>query len=106
MKKLIYLITLLVFISCGSTKTTTKQKWYEKDSRIEIVNETTVIFRDVDKIEIKGNTAGLITYVYDLTRSKSVKVARGSFKVELPKRDYLIQANKPITKTVYEVIIE
>jgi hypothetical protein len=35
-----------------------------------------------------------------------MKVARGSFGVDLSRGDYLVQSNKPITKTVYEVIIE
>lgn len=78
----------------------------DRDSRIEVVNETTVIFKNVDKIEIKSTTSSLITYVYDLNHSKLMKVARGSFNVNLSKGDYLVQSNKPITKTVYEVIIE
>ena len=93
-------------MSCSSVSTISKQKWYERDSRIEVVNETTVIFKNVDKIEIKSNTSSLVTYVYDLNHSKLMKVARGSFNVSLSKGDYLVQSNKPITKTVYEVIIE
>ena len=93
-------------MSCSSVRTVGKQKWYERDSRIEVVNETTVIFKNVDKIEIKSNTSSLVTYVYDLNHSKLMKVARGSFNVNLSKGDYLVQSNKPITKTVYEVIIE
>ena len=93
-------------MSCGSVSTISKQKWYEKDSRIEVVNEITVIFKNVDKIEIKSSTSSLVTYVYDLNHSKLMKVARGSFNVNLSKGDYLVQSNKPITKSVYEVIIE
>ena len=104
-KGILFLLTLLL-ISCSSVSTVGKQKWYERDSRIEVVNETTVIFKNVDKIEIKSNTSSLITYVYDLNHSKLMKVARGSFNVNLSKGDYLVQSNKPITKTVYEVIIE
>ena len=104
-KGILFLLTLLL-ISCGSVSTIGKPKWYEKDSRIEVVNEITVIFKNVDKIEIKSTTSSLITYVYDLNHSKLMKVARGSFNVNLAKGDYLVQSNKPITKTVYEVIIE
>ena len=93
-------------MSCSSVNTISKPKWYENNSKIEVVNETTVIFKNVDKIEIKSNTINLVTYVYDLNRSKLMKVARGSFNVKLSKGDYLVQSNKPITKTVYEVIIE
>jgi hypothetical protein len=35
-----------------------------------------------------------------------MKVARGSFIVDLPRGNYLIQSNKKITKMDYEVIIE
>ena len=84
-----------------------RKKWFNKDDgRIEIVNEKTVIFKNVVKIEIKTNDDNQITYVYDLRHSKLVKVARGSFEVNLNRGDYLIQSDKKITKTVYEVIIE
>ena len=36
----------------------------------------------------------------------NVKIARGSFNVELKRGDYLIQSNRKITKTLYDVIIE
>ena len=108
MKKILFiLISSILMISCTTTNSVgIKPKWYQNDSRIEVVNETTVIFKNVDKIEIKSNTNSLITYVYDLNHSKLMKVARGSFNVELSNGNYLVQSNKPITKTVYEVIIE
>ena len=103
--------TLLVIILLVSTLITTnaclKKKWFEKkDPRIEIVNETTVIFKDVIKIEIKTVKDDQITYVYDLKHSKLIKVARGSFDADLSRGDYLVQSNKKITKTIYEVLIE
>lgn len=84
-----------------------KKKWYEKkDPRIEVVNESTIIFKNVVKIEIRTIHKDQITYVYDINHSKLVKVARGTFDVDLPRGDYLIQSDKHITKTVYEVIVE
>jgi len=85
-----------------------RKKWYQNDARIEVVNETTVIFNNVVKIEVRVNERNQdqITYVYDLRHSKLIKVARGSFEVNLPKGDYLVQSNKKITKTDYEVIVE
>lgn len=65
-----------------------------------------LFLKNVDKIEIKSNSNSLITYIYDLNHSRLMKVARGSFNVDFHKGDYLVQANKPITKTIYEVIIE
>ena len=47
-----------------------------------------------------------ITYVYDLKHSKLVKIARGSFDIDLSRGNYLIQSNRKITKTVYDVILE
>ena len=92
MKKFIYFIIAAMCISCSTTQTINgKKKWYESDSRIEVINETTVIFKNVDKIEIKSNTSSLVTYVYDLNHSKLMKVARGSFNVNLSKGDYLVQ---------------
>jgi len=82
---------------------------YKNDPRIEIVNETTVIFHNVVKIEIRNNSKTAneqVTYVYDLKKSNLIKVARGSFEVELPEGNYLIQSNKKITKMEYDIMIE
>lgn len=90
----------------GTELVTRKKKWFEKDPRIDVVNETTVIFNDVIKIEIRTNKNDQVTYVYDLRHSKLVKVARGSFAVDVPRGNYLVQSDKKITKTIYEVVIE
>jgi hypothetical protein len=85
------------------------KKHYKNDPRIEIVNETTVIFHNVVKIEIKNNSNRpneQVTYIYDMKNSTLIKVARGSFEVELPMGKYLVQSNKKITKMDYEIIIE
>lgn len=85
------------------------KKNYKNDPRIEIVNETTVIFHNVVKIEIKNNSNRAneqVTYIYDMKNSTLIKVARGSFEVELPMGKYLVQSNKKITKMGYEIIIE
>lgn len=85
------------------------KKHYKNDPRIEIVNETTVIFHNVVKIEIKNNSNRAneqVTYIYDMKNSSLIKVARGSFEVELPMGKYLVQSNKKITKMDYEIIIE
>ena len=85
------------------------KKHYKNDPRIEIVNETTVIFHNVVKIEIKNNSNRpneQVTYIYDMKNSALIKVARGSFEVELPMGKYLVQSNKKITKMDYEIIIE
>lgn len=98
------LMLLFGLASCASQKQF-EQKWV-KDPRVEIVNEQTVIFRDVVKIEITSNNASQTTYVYDLKRSKRVAVSKGSFAIDLKRSDYLIQSDRKITKTRYDVIIE
>lgn len=106
-KQIIFLLfVLFTLIGCSGTKSLNKPKWFERDSRIEVVNESTVIFKDVLKIEIKTNDKNQVTYVYNLNHSKLVKVARGSFVVNLSRGNYLIQSDKRITKTIYEVVIE
>lgn len=111
MKKfIIFFITCILtcfMLSCASIKTAKKQ-WYKDNPKVEVINETTVIFKDVVKIEIKSckNCSDQITYIYDLYHSKIMKVARGSFEIELPRGNYLIQSNKKITRVDYEVIIE
>lgn len=109
MKKLfsIWLISLIMlcgFSSCATLQQT-NSKWIN-DPRVEVVNEQTVIFKDVIKIEIVTNNVAQVTYVYDLKHSKLVKVARGSFDIELSRGNYLIQSNRKITKTVYDVILD
>ena len=109
MKKLfgIWLISLIMlcgFSSCATLKQT-NSKWIS-DPRVEVVNEQTVIFKDVVKIEIVTNNVAQVTYVYDLKHSKLIKVARGSFDIDLSRGNYLIQSNRKITKTVYDVILD
>ena len=109
MKKLfsIWLISLIMlcgFSSCATLKQP-NSKWVN-DPRVEVVNEQTVIFKDVVKIEIVTNNVAQVTYVYDLKHSKLVKIARGSFDIDLSRGNYLIQSNRKITKTVYDVILE
>ena len=101
---LISLIMLCGFSSCATLQQT-NSKWIN-DPRVEVVNEQTVIFKDVVKIEIVTNNVGQVTYVYDLKHSKLMKIARGSFVIDLTRGNYLVQSNRKITKTVYDVILE
>ena len=109
MKKYFLLMLSLLclnFITVDARTAKTGKRWFEKDPRIEVVNETTVIFNNVLKIEIRTNCANQVTYVYDIKHSRLMKVARGSFEVDLPRGNYLVQSDKRITKTIYEVVIE
>ena len=96
--------------SCSTTEVVghKNKRWFENNSKIEIVNEQTVIFRNVVKIEVRtcNECNSQLTYVYDIKHGKLVRVARGAFEVEVPMGDYLIQSNKKITKANYDVIIE
>jgi len=107
MRKFIKVIAVLFLMiglnACSVQKINSK---WTQDPRVEVVNEQTVIFRDVIKIEIISNNPTQITDVYDLKHSKPVKTARGSFNVDVKRGDYLIQSNRKITKTQYEVVIE
>ena len=71
---------------------------------VEVVNDQTVIFKNVIKIEIRTNREDQITYVYDMNRSKLASVSKGAFEVNLPYGDYLVQSNRRITKTDYQTI--
>ena len=107
MKKIFNLILVMFFVIFFESCATTRQlnpNW-TKDPRVEVINEQTVIFRDVVKIEITTSDKSQVTYLYDLKRSKSVSKTKGSFAIELKRGDYLIQSNKRITKTVYDVIL-
>ena len=105
--KNVFIVLISLFVMFGASSCSTTQNiTNNKDPRIEIVNEKTIIFKDIVKIEIKTNKNDQITYVYDLRHSKLVKVARGSFEVNVQRGNYLIQSDKKITKTVYEIVIE
>ncbi len=103
---IILLALIISLFTCTAKENTYKKKWFEKDPRIEVINENAVIFRDVVKIEIITKDITQVTHVYDLTKSKPVKVAKGSFSINVKKGDYLVLSNKKITKTIYNVIIE
>jgi len=107
MKKIINALAVLFMMiglnACQVQKT--NPKWTQ-DPRVEVVNEQTVIFRDVIRIEIISNNPAQITYVYDLKHGRPVKTARSSFEVNVKRGDYLIQSNRKITRTQYEVVIE
>lgn len=46
MKKLLFILfSSILVISYASTNNINKPKWYQNDPRIEVVNETTVIFK-------------------------------------------------------------
>lgn len=109
MKKLFSTIMILCFLALGfnscAVQKETNPKWVQ-DPRVEVVNSQTVIFRDVVKVEIITNNSSQITYVYDIRHFKPVQVSKGSFAVDLKRGDYLIQSNRKITKTQYDVIIE
>ena len=107
MRKIINVLAILFIVvglnACSVQKT--NPKW-TLDPRVEVVNEQTVIFRDVVRIEIISNNPSQITYVYDLKHGRQVKTARSSFEVNVKRGDYLIQSNRKITRTQYEGVIE
>ena len=107
MKKFIKaLAVLFVVVGLNACQVQKINPKWTQDPRVEVVNEQTVIFRDVVKIEIISNNPMQVTYVYDLNHSRPVKTARSSFEVNVKRGDYLIQSNRKITKTQYEVVIE
>ena len=95
-KPLFALGLMLMATSCGVTKNA---------ANVEVVNEKTVILKDVDKIEIaaKNNRQNQATWVYDLDANRLVKVARGSFAIEVNKGKYLVQSEGRIAKASYEI---
>ena len=102
MKRFLLILALMVMTSISFT--TDAKIGSVKESRIEVVNEQTVIFKNVIKIEIRTNKENQLTYVYDLRHSKLMAVEKGAFEVELPMGDYLVQSSEKITKTSYEFL--
>jgi len=107
MKKIFLIMCLLSsFIFCNAEPSYESSTKKAKESRIEVVNEKTVIFKNVVKIEIITKDKNQITYVYDLKNSKLVIVAKGAFEIDTKMGDYLVQSSKKITKTEYDFIEE
>lgn len=106
MKKLILFLILIASLTLGTS--CVSSKIFSNSTQYEIVNDKTVIFRNVIKVEVQtcNDCNNQITYIYDLNNSKLVKVARGSFSVEVPSGDYLIQSDKKITNVDYKVLVE
>ena len=104
MKKFIVFLLLCMFSGTGCTSS----RLLSNSTQYEIVNDKTVIFRNVVKIEVQAcnSCENQITYIYDLNNSKLVKVARGSFSIEVPNGNYLIQSDKRITNVDYKVLVE
>ena len=107
MKKIINaLAVLFIVLGLNACSVQKANSGWTQDPRVEVVNEQTVIFRDVVRIDIISNNPMQITYVYDLKHGRPVKTARSSFEVNVRRGDYLIQSNRKITRTQYEVVIE
>lgn len=100
-------LMILALIATMSTSFTTEAKAPKQiNPKIEVVNDQTVIFKNVVKIELFTVFFDQTTYIYDLKHGKLITVANGTFAIELPMGDYLVQSNKKITRTNYEVIEE
>lgn len=98
---------ILALIATMSISFTTEAKAPKLiNPKVEVVNDQTVIFKNVVKIELFTVFFDQTTYVYDLKHGKLITVANGTFAIELPMGDYLVQSNKKITRTNYEVIEE
>ena len=108
MKKIFLFVCLLSsFIFCNAEPSIYERSINKKakESQIEVVNEKTVILKNVVKIEIITKDKNQITYVYDLkNNSKLVIVARGSFEVDTNMGDYLVRSSKNITRAEYAFI--
>lgn len=104
MKKFLMILALIATMSISFTTEAKAPK--QINPKIEVVNDKTVIFKNVVKIELFTVFFDQTTYVYDLKHGKLITVANGTFAIELPMGDYLVQSNKKITRTNYEVIEE
>ena len=102
MKRVLLILCLL--LSMNTATLTTAKMMDKKSPMVEVVNEQTVIFKNVIKIEIRSTSEDQITYVYDIKHGKMANIAKGSFEVELPYGDYLVQSNHRITKMEYQTI--
>lgn len=105
MRKIVLALCLALSTLMASAKPVKPAKEQsKKDPRIEVVNDRTVIFKNVIRIEFKTANPYQVTHVYDLKHSKLVKEVKGPFIVDVEPGNYLVQSTKKITKTAYKVV--
>ena len=105
MKKLLLVLALSLSISCfAGERTSTVHKSNEDTTKVELVNDTTLVYYNIDKLDIVQTEKSSIVYVYSLDTSKLVAAEHGSFSVDLTRGNYLVISTKPFTSAKTKVI--
>lgn len=106
MKKIFLSLLLMLSVSClAGENSSTVQNSNMVDATVEQVNDSTVVYRNIERLEIYQAETNII-YVYDLKSSKLISVNRGYFSISLAKGDYMIVSTTPFTKAKTEAISE
>lgn len=93
-------ISILAMANLTSTSVSNNQK---SNIQVEQLNDSTIIYQNVEIIEIKQHSNNLVL-IYD--ESDHIVWAQiGSFKVTLPKGDYKVVSEKPFTKVESKTIV-
>lgn len=104
MKKTLLALAMFLSMTCvAGTKSSTVHSNVDSVAKIEQVNDSTVIYRNINRIEIKQSKNNIV-YIYKMDTSKLVAANSGSFTVDLVEGDYLVMSTKPFTSAKSDVI--
>lgn len=103
MKKL-FLTTisaLITLFACAEGTSTTPQTCAVDDpQQILMINDSTLLYKNVDKIQIIANDSTVVK-VYD-SWGNVIYSQKGSFTLPLPEGDYKLESNKIFTQARYK----
>lgn len=103
MKKLFLMVIAAIFAvnACAErTSANVKNCEIENPYQIQQINDSTLLYKNVDKIQIISNDA-TTTKVYD-KMNNVIYIQSGSFVVQLPQGDYIIVSDHRFTAARYK----
>lgn len=102
MKKLLLtLVSAIVFIfAYAETSTTTNVCKIDNSMHVRQINDSTILYRNVDKIQIITNSDAT-TKIFD-ARNHMIYCQPGSFVIQLEQGDYTVVSNKKFAAAQYK----
>ena len=107
MKKLLLVLTLMLSITCfAGEKSSTVHNSNNDTTTLELVNDSTLVYYNIDRLDITQKGRSGIVYIYKLDTSELVAAKVGDFTIDLRKGNYLVISTKPFTSAKAKVIEE
>lgn len=107
MKKVLLVLTLMLSIACfAGEKSSTVHNSNNDTTTLELVNDSTLVYYNIDRLDITQKGRSGIVYIYKLDTSELVAAKVGDFTIDLRKGNYLVISTKPFTSAKAKVIEE